>query len=642
MKASEVISAKIQTLLGSNYHIFSNTYFNKNYTEAREVREGENIGYARYTTAEYGKFRKNKVVGIFTITSSTRSNSNIYYLSGGYKIEFSVPRNVIKKTKYDEVISAPTYNFDTDIEALIDAITNANISYVVGTGQTARTYNGRLTMSEPTYLMTESDGEYQYDIMTISGNFVISDKAKFGKQYKIELGIGNYYVELDDITSFTESINNDGNAIVKENKTRIEQNLGQSGWVCTATIDDYESSNLARQRIYSIVHENKEIVNSSAVNNALKRKQRVKITTPHGHTHIFNAIMTVAFTTSENGVGSYAISFTDDNKDVLAHTLFFNSAGGSDVVSKSVREGSEIGSLTTPTKTGYTFVKWQIDGVDITASTIYEYLNDKTATAVWQANEYKVYFNANGGTGDTFYQTMTYDTASDLSANTFTHINSGYQAYFRGWSLDSGAITPTFTDEQEVINISTGADVTLYAVWENYELSFNSNGGSYVTSKHIVYGDEIGTLETPTYQTYDFLGWYIGATHITSSTRYTYREDKEASAGWDIPDYAEVWLFNEVPSAFTDKTFSESYYYYYEGQKTQCSNIEFTTYSGGQNSIFFNSTYHTGGYIGLEGQGWIDGNTTAHRTLYFANPIDTTGGSNTLGYWLIRNATKVD
>ena len=492
MKASEVISAKIQTLLGSNYHIFSNTYFNKNYTEAREVREGENIGYARYTTAEYGKFRKDKVVGIFTMTNPSRANSGIYYLSGGYKIEFSVPRNVVNKTKYDEVISQPAYNFDTDIENLIDTITNANIQYTVAVGNTTKTYNGRLTMSEPNYLMTESDGEYQYDIMTVSGNFIISDKAKFGSQYKVAFGINNSYVELDDISSFTESINNDGNAIVKENKTRIEQNLGQSGWVCTISIDDYETTNLARQKIYSIIHENKEIINSSATNNSLKRKQRVKITTPHGHTHIFNAIMTISFTATENGVGAYAISFTEDNKDALAHTLSFNTSGGNQVQPKGVREGVAIGELPTPVKSGYTFQKWQIDGVDITPTTKYNFMEDKEAVAIYL-------------------------------------------------------------------------------------------------------------------------------------------------------EYAEVWTFNEEPSEFTDKTFNESYYYYYMGEKLQCTSIQFTTYDGGgQDAIFFNSASHTGGYIAEQGQGWIDGNTTAHRTLYFANSIDTTGDENTLGYWLTRNATKVD
>ena len=108
------------------------------------------------------------------------------------------------------------------------------------------------------------------------------------------------------------------------------------------------------------------------------------------------------------------------------------------------------------------------------------------------------------------------------------------------------------------------------------------------------------------------------------------------------PDYAEVWVFNEEPSAFTDKTFYVNYYYYYLGEKTECSNIEFTTYDGGgQDAILFNSASHTGGYIGLEEQGWIDGDTKASRTLYFTQPIDTTGGENTLGYWLKRNAKKV-
>ena len=470
MKPSEVISAKIQTLLGSNYHIFSNTYFNKNYTEAREVREGENIGYARFTTAEYGKFRKDKIVGIFSITSSTRSNSNIYYLSGGYKIEFSVPRNVVKTTKYDEVISAPTYDFDANIETLINTVTNANIVYTVTEGQTLKTYNGRLTMSEPAYVMTESDGEYQYDIMTVSGNFVISDKAKFGKQYKVELGVGDAYVELDDINTFTESMNNDGNALVKQNKTSVEQNLSQSSWVCTVEIDDYQSNNLARQRIYSIIHGNNEIINSDEFTEANKRKQRVRITSPYGDVHIFNSIVSIGFNTTENGVGSYAVSFTDDNKDYRPHLIAFNSNGGTAITEKkSVMEGEAIGALPTPTKQDYVFSAWLLDNEPVNASTIYNHITDKTLVARWAQLDAPTITVTHSGA----YDTATVTLSTDLpNAQIF-------------YTLDGTTPDNTSSEYTEAL-VFAGGDVVITKTIK--AVVYYDNSYSQVSSRTFTYG----------------------------------------------------------------------------------------------------------------------------------------------------------
>ena len=537
MKTSEILATKIGTLLGSNYHIFSDMFFNKNYTEAREVREGENIGYARFTTAEYGKFRKNKVVGILTLTSYNRSNSNVFYANGGFKIEFSVPRNVVKTTKNDEVLSQPAYDFDADMETLANTITNQKITFTVQTGQTTKTYNGRLSVGEPNYLMTESDGEFQYDIMTLTGTFAISDNAYFGGDYKVELYLDDAYVELDDITSYTEQLNEDANAILKGGKIKTEKNVGQSNWVCTVSIDDYKTQNAARLFIYNCVHENKEILNSSASNEALKRKIRVRIKSPSSlAARAFNAIMTISFTTTKNGVGSYAISFTDDNKDILQHTLFFDANGGSEVASKTVKEGQLIGALPIPVREGYTLSGWKIGNTLIQPNMTYNYIEDKTATAVWTANTYTIFFNSNGGTGGMSMQTIDYDRATPLEANAFIHSNTvdnvTYTANFLGWSKNPNAKTPTYTDEQEVLNLAIEGMVVLYAIWENYTMQFRITALPllYLT-KTFVYGDLLGALPEPTLPVgITFNGWKVNNEAIDENAPYKWQSNVIAQA----------------------------------------------------------------------------------------------------------------
>lgn len=376
MRVSDLISTKIESLLGSNYKLFSISHFNRNYTEAREVRQGEDVGYVRTYTSDYGKFRKNKVVGVVTLTNPTRSNANIYYLNTNYKIEFSVPRNIEKVDKYGNLIEENAFNFDDDIDDLIESLINSTLQF-------SEDYKGKMTMSEPEYLLTESDGEYYYDIMRVSGSVVLSDAASFGSDYTIKLLVDDEYVELDGINTYSEILNSDGNAIVKQGKTKVEQNLAQLGWACTLSIDDFITDNKARLKLYEYIHLNKEILNPNASTNALKRKQRVKIVSPYNDEHLFDALVGISFETTLNGVGSYNISFTDDNKPIQEYILSFDSNGGSAVDPMTIKDYDEIGELPSATLENYDLDSWLIDGEKITNQSIYSYSEDKIAVASW-------------------------------------------------------------------------------------------------------------------------------------------------------------------------------------------------------------------------------------------------------------------
>lgn len=305
MTKIELVSSKIQTMLGNNYAIFPISHFRKNYTEAKLVNEGGNVGYATYTTSEYGDFRKDKVVGILQFISAIRSNVSFYNLQTSYKMEFSVPRNIWKTNKNGQFLENPPFIFENDIETLIGSITNQTITL-------DSTYKAKMTMSEPVYTTTENDGEYQYDIYQVNGQIVITDKAKFGSDYSVSFYIDSKYEALDDITDYGEGYATSSNAIQKQGKAKTEQNPAQCGWSCTATIDDIVTDNKARTLIYKIIHENAEIIDANATTEALKRKIPVQVVSPHSNTHTFNAIVDIDFKTSRNGTGTYVITLTDD------------------------------------------------------------------------------------------------------------------------------------------------------------------------------------------------------------------------------------------------------------------------------------------------------------------------------------------
>lgn len=70
---------------------------------------------------------------------------------------------------------------------------------------------------------------------------------------------------------------------------------------------------------------------------------------------------------------TYTLSFDYDGAD-----------GNKDTESKTVTYDMAIGTLPTPTKTGYEFVKWTINGEDITDRTVWKKTENITAKAIWK------------------------------------------------------------------------------------------------------------------------------------------------------------------------------------------------------------------------------------------------------------------
>ena len=66
-------------------------------------------------------------------------------------------------------------------------------------------------------------------------------------------------------------------------------------------------------------------------------------------------------------------------------TITFNSNGGTKVASQNVFEGEKISLPTNPTKSGYTFVEWQLDGKKYNFDN--EVVNDIELKAIWKKNK---------------------------------------------------------------------------------------------------------------------------------------------------------------------------------------------------------------------------------------------------------------
>jgi uncharacterized repeat protein (TIGR02543 family) len=191
------------------------------------------------------------------------------------------------------------------------------------------------------------------------------------------------------------------------------------------------------------------------------------------------------------------------------YTVTFNSNGGSAVASQSVNYGSAATTPASPTLAGHVFAGWYADSGLLTAWNFSTNLitGNVTIYAKWTVNQYTVTFNSNGGSVVASQSVNYGSTATAPASPTLTGFT------FAGWYADSGLLTAW--------NFSTTlvtTNVTIYAKWtiNQYTVTFNSNGGSAVSSQSVNYGSTATAPASPTLTGYTFAGWYADSGLLTA------------------------------------------------------------------------------------------------------------------------------
>ena len=146
------------------------------------------------------------------------------------------------------------------------------------------------------------------------------------------------------------------------------------------------------------------------------------------------------------------------------YTVTYNANGGTGAPAAQTKTAGVALTLasTVPVRSGYTFKGWATSASATTAT--YQAGGQYTANAnvtlyaVWQANTYRITYNANGGADAPAAQTKTHGVALTLSGTIPTRPNYT----FKGWALTSNATAATY---QPGAAFTTNANTTLYAVW---------------------------------------------------------------------------------------------------------------------------------------------------------------------------------
>ncbi len=144
-------------------------------------------------------------------------------------------------------------------------------------------------------------------------------------------------------------------------------------------------------------------------------------------------------------------------------TITFDTDGGTPISPVSI-SGNSFLTVDPPTKGGYQFCYWELNGAEIDLRT-YVFHASCTLKAKWWAIPYTIDYVTNGGANDSDNPRGYYAYYEDFALK--EPIKAGYE--FKGWYAE-----PSFVNKVSVIKKGSYGDLTLYAKWEEITSRINS------------------------------------------------------------------------------------------------------------------------------------------------------------------------
>lgn len=211
--------------------------------------------------------------------------------------------------------------------------------------------------------------------------------------------------------------------------------------------------------------------------------------------------------------------------DLKYYTISFSTGGGTTVTPITVQEGTTGYAPMSPTRDGFTFVEWQLNGLTYDFTQIVN--EDITLVAIWEVavdepeepeepaevvTKYKVKFNLNGGTGGNA-KTQNVEEGKKASKPSKNPTKSGYT--FVGWYLDGKAY-----DFSTVVT----KDITLTAQWQEvkakiYYVDFYAYDGTmcYASVEEGKTASVPANCKAANRAGYKFVGWNTNSKATTAN-----------------------------------------------------------------------------------------------------------------------------
>lgn len=220
------------------------------------------------------------------------------------------------------------------------------------------------------------------------------------------------------------------------------------------------------------------------------------------------------------------------------YTITFNTDGGSEIAAITQDYNTTVTAPANPTKTGYTFARWDIE---IPANMP---ARDMTIKALWTIGQYSITFDTDGGTN---VNPIVQDYGTAVTAPT-TPTKEGYT--FAGWN-------------PEVPETMPEGDLAVKAQWtvNQYTITFDVDGGTAVDPITQDYNTAVTAPADPTKDGYTFNGWdpeipptmpannvTINANWTVNSYKVTYMVDGEQYGEKQTYEYGAAITAIEAPT----------------------------------------------------------------------------------------------
>lgn len=258
---------------------------------------------------------------------------------------------------------------------------------------------------------------------------------------------------------------------------------------------------------------------------------------------------TIAGTMPAKGVTEYV--YYTPNK----YTVTFNPDGGScNTESKQVvynatygYNGEYYSDLPTPIKVGYTFEGWYMGDTKITDASTVRTVGDHTLKAKWKAQQFVI--TVKYVYEDNFLPEVVMSEKMDVG-QTYSYSTP---APNEGYTPDKQSVSGTVAAQNTMITVTYIAN--------EYSVTFNTQGAGAIPQQTVKYNQPYGELPEITKHGYEFAGWYLDDTLITSTTKVTIANNHDLKAKWDIKQYTLTVKFQyaDGTQAFADVVQSIDY-----------------------------------------------------------------------------------